>query len=80
MPRQCSGACRQGSAPDGAALINTVFAQDSQESAIEQWRVVADQLREKFPKIAAPVDEAEGRVRCNKARDPLGKRTLGLNR
>jgi hypothetical protein len=32
------------------AAINTVFAQDSVQSAIEQWRIVADQLRLKFPK------------------------------
>jgi len=41
------------------ALINTVFAQDSAEAASAQWRVVADQLRAKFPKLAAMMDEAE---------------------
>jgi putative transposase len=41
------------------ALINTVFAQDSAEAASAQWRVVADQLRTKFPKLAAMMDEAE---------------------
>ncbi|HET9957360.1 MAG TPA: IS256 family transposase [Polyangiaceae bacterium] len=44
------------------ALINTVFAQDSPESAITQWRAVADQLRTKFPKLAALMDEAESDV------------------
>ena len=44
------------------ALINTVFAQDSQEAAIKQWRAVADQLREKFPKLATLMDEAESDV------------------
>ena len=44
------------------ALINTVFAQDSQEAAITQWRAVADQLRGKFPKLAALMDEAESDV------------------
>jgi putative transposase len=44
------------------ALINTVFAQDSQEAAITQWRAVADQLREKFPKLAVLMDEAESDV------------------
>jgi hypothetical protein len=29
------------------ALINTVFAQDNQQEAMKQWRVVADQLRAK---------------------------------
>jgi putative transposase len=44
------------------ALINTVFAQDSQEAAIAQWRVVADQVREKFPKLAVLMDDAESDV------------------
>jgi putative transposase len=41
------------------ALINTVFAQDSAEAASAQWRVVADQLRGKFPKLATMMDAAE---------------------
>ncbi len=41
------------------ALINTVFAQDTAEAARQQWRVVADQFRTKFPKLAALLDEAE---------------------
>jgi putative transposase len=41
------------------ALINTVFAQDSQETAIAQWRTVADQVRTKFPKLGTLMDEAE---------------------
>src|SRR3984957_9864166 len=44
------------------ALINTVFSQDTQEAAITQWRAVADQLREKFPKLAVLMDEAESDV------------------
>lgn len=44
------------------ALINTVFAQDTYEAAITQWRAVADQLREKFPKLAVLMDEAESDV------------------
>jgi putative transposase len=44
------------------ALINTVFAQDSAEAASAQWRVVADQLRGKFPKLAAMMDDAESDV------------------
>jgi putative transposase len=46
------------------ALINTVFAQDTHEAAIEQWRAVADQLRTKFPKLAALMDDAESDVRA----------------
>jgi putative transposase len=41
------------------ALINTVFAQETQDAAIQQWRSVADQLRTKFPKLAALMDNAE---------------------
>uniref|UniRef100_E6Q0T8 Transposase of ISCARN61, IS256 family n=1 Tax=mine drainage metagenome TaxID=410659 RepID=E6Q0T8_9ZZZZ len=41
------------------ALITTVFAQETAEAAHAQWRVVADQLREKFQKLAAMLDEAE---------------------
>jgi putative transposase len=44
------------------AMINTVFAQESQEAAITQWRVVADQLREKFPRLAAMLDKSEADV------------------
>jgi len=44
------------------ALINTVFAQETAEAASAQWRIVADQLREKFPKLAAMFDEAEADV------------------
>jgi putative transposase len=41
------------------AMINTIFAQDSAEAASAQWRLVSDQLREKFPKLAAMMDAAE---------------------
>lgn len=41
------------------AAINTVFAQDSLESAIAQWRVVAEPLRSKFPKLSELMDGAE---------------------
>jgi putative transposase len=44
------------------ALINTVFAQETPEAAIAQWRTVADQLRTKFPKLAALMDDAENDV------------------
>ncbi len=41
------------------AVINTIFAQESAEAASAQWRLVTDQLREKFPKLAAMMDAAE---------------------
>lgn len=44
------------------ALINTVFAQETSEAAIAQWRTVADQLRGKFPKLATLMDGAESDV------------------
>jgi len=44
------------------ALINTIFAQETAETAHTQWRIVTDQLRPKFPKLAAMMDEAEHEV------------------
>jgi putative transposase len=44
------------------AMINTVFAQESLEAAIAQWRAVADQLRSKFPKLATMLDRSEADV------------------
>ena len=41
------------------AMVNTVFAQETLEAAIDQWRVVADQLRAKFPKLAAMLYKSE---------------------
>ena len=44
------------------AAINTAFAQESFETASHQWRLVADQLRDKFPKLAELMDGAEADV------------------
>ncbi len=44
------------------ALISTIFAQETPEAASKQWRLVADQLREKFPKLAKLMDDAETEV------------------
>jgi putative transposase len=44
------------------AIINTIFVQESAEAASAQWRTVADQLRPKFPKLAAMMDDAEQEV------------------
>ncbi len=44
------------------ALINTVFAQDTAEAAREQWAAVSDQLRTKFPKLSAMLDDARDDV------------------
>jgi putative transposase len=44
------------------AMINTIFAQETPDAARAQWRVIADQLREKLPKLAAMMDQAEHEV------------------
>ena len=45
-----------------SALVATIFAQTTERAARDQWRTVADQLRERFPKIAKLMDEAEDEV------------------
>jgi len=45
-----------------AATIRTVFAQPTAEQAREQWRRVADGFRERWPRLAALMDEAEADV------------------
>jgi putative transposase len=50
-----------------AAMIRTVFAQETEKEAHRQWRVVADQLRARFPKLAALMDEAEHDVLAHMA-------------
>ena len=42
-----------------SAFIATAFAQNGTETAKRQWRLVADQIRPKVPKLAALMDEAE---------------------
>lgn len=42
-----------------AAAIRTAFAQADASAAQDQWRQVADGLRQRFPKLAALMDEAE---------------------
>ena len=44
------------------ALINTIFAQETAEAAHTQWRIVVDQLRSKFPRLAAMMDDTEHEV------------------
>jgi len=45
-----------------AATIRTAFAQPDATSAREQWRRVADGFRDRFPRLAALLDEAEADV------------------
>ena len=42
-----------------SAFVATAFAQDDAGAASAQWRLVADQLRTKAPKLAALMDDAE---------------------
>jgi len=42
-----------------SAFIATAFAQETPEAASTQWRAVADQIRQKVPKLAAIMDDAE---------------------
>jgi putative transposase len=42
-----------------AALIKTVFVQETQEAARQQWRSVADNLRERFNSVADLMDTSE---------------------
>ena len=44
------------------ALINTAFAQETTETAREQWRVVADHFRKTLPKLASFLDDTENEV------------------
>jgi len=45
-----------------AAAVRTVFTQPDRAAASQAWRHVADQLRQRFPKLAAVMDEAEHEV------------------
>ena len=42
-----------------SAFVATAFAQDDADSAAARWRLVADQLKPKAPKLAALMDEAQ---------------------
>lgn len=45
-----------------AATLRTVFAQPTAEQAREQWRRVADGFRDRWPRLAALMDDAESDV------------------
>jgi putative transposase len=45
-----------------AATIRTVFVQPDPTAACEQWRKVADGFRQRFPRVAQLLDEAEADV------------------
>jgi putative transposase len=50
-----------------AALLRTIFAQDNEPESRRQWRVVADQLRERYPKISQLMDGSEDEVLAHMA-------------
>jgi putative transposase len=50
-----------------AAAIRTAFTQESQEAARNEWRAVADRLRDRFRKLAELMDEAEHDVLAHMA-------------
>jgi len=58
MPNVLAHAGRQGRRVV-SAFIATAFAQDDAAAARIQWRLIADQLRPKLPKLAAFLDDAE---------------------
>lgn len=45
-----------------AAVIRVAFVQETQAQASAQWRETADKLRERFPRLAELMDEAESDV------------------
>jgi transposase-like protein len=59
VPKDCAGMV--------TALLRQVFTQPDLESARAHWRQVADQLRSRFPKAAALMDEAEDDVLAHMA-------------
>jgi transposase-like protein len=44
--------------PAVAAMLKTIFAQETAKEAHDQWNAVADALRERAPKLAQLMDEA----------------------
>ena len=53
--------------PMVAAAIRTAFTQETAEAAHQEWRAVADRLRERFRKLAELMDEAEDDVLAHMA-------------
>jgi len=47
--------------------IRTAFTQETAEAAHEEWRAVADRLRERFRRLAELMDEAEHDVLAHMA-------------
>jgi putative transposase len=60
--RNCLALVPKTAAPMVAATIRTVFAQPDPTSARETWRRVADAFRDRYPRLAALLDDAEADV------------------
>jgi putative transposase len=65
--RNCLASVPSGQRSMVAAMLRTIFAQDSEAAAREQWRKVADGLRKRFPKLATLMDAAEPDVLAHRA-------------
>ena len=65
--RNCLGSVPSGQRSMVAAMLRTIFAQDTPQAAHEQWRKVADGLRKRFPKLAILMDAAEHDVLAHRA-------------
>ena len=62
IPTFYPGGCRQGcaeSVPPIPLAAGAAFRRDDADAAAAQWRLVADQLKPKAPKLAALMDEAQ---------------------
>jgi putative transposase len=57
--RNCLAHVAKGQHSMVAAAIRTVFAQEDAAAGATAWRHVTDQLRSRFPKLAALMDDAE---------------------
>jgi transposase-like protein len=53
--------------PMVAAAIRTAFTQETADAAHQEWRAVADRLRDRFRKLAELMDEAEDDVLAHMA-------------
>lgn len=60
--RNVLGLVQKPVAPMVAATIRTVFVQPDATSARDTWRKVADSFRQRFPRVAELLDEAEADV------------------
>ena len=58
----CWPTFRPSSAPASSPTIKTIFAQETAQDLRTQWKIVANGLRERVPKLASLMDEARDDV------------------